>query len=65
MVYSEGGFGGVNTIELRFEDKADYNNARETVDEMLRRMGYGDAYISWQNESLLIYTVGLNPPTEE
>ena len=56
---------GGNTIELRFEDKTDYNNARETVDEMLRRMGYGDAYISWQNESLLIYTVGLNPPTEE
>lgn len=56
---------GGNTIELRFDDKSDYAAARDTVDEMLRRMGYEDAYISWQNESLLIYTVGLNPPTDE
>ncbi len=56
---------GSNTVELRFEDKADYASARDTVEEMLRRMGYKDAYISWQNESLLIYTVGLNPPTDE
>lgn len=56
---------GNNVIELRFECGNDYSSASDTVNEMLRRMGYTDAYISWQNDDLLIYTVGLNPPIED
>ncbi len=57
--------GESNVIELRFEDSTDYSGARDNVDAMLRRMGYRDGYISWMNEDLLIYTVGLNPSEEE
>lgn len=56
---------GGNLIELRFAAKSDYDNAKDTVHEMLRRMGYNDSYFSWQNENHLIYTVGLNPPPDD
>ncbi len=54
-----------NIIELRFEDSSDYSSANETVNEMLRRMGYKDGYISWTYDALNIYTIGLYPPDEQ
>lgn len=52
---------GRNLIELRFADENDYKEAGDKVEDILRRNGYSGAYLSWSNESLLTYAVGLNP----
>lgn len=52
---------GGNLIELRFEDAADFAEAADRVNQLLRDMNYNERYLLWDNKDLMIFDVGLYP----
>lgn len=55
---------GSNIIELRFANDKDHEGAKDIVEDILRRNDYNGAYLSWSNNELRTYVVGLNPPDD-
>ncbi len=56
---------GKNVIEIRFESKDDYNNAKEWMTEALGELEYYNAYYVLKRDELNIYSAGLYPAAED
>lgn len=55
---------GNNTIQLRFEESADYQNASASIREYLREAGYSDSDIMWKSRLPDTLEIGLYPPED-
>lgn len=50
---------GINLVQLRFENKEDYNEVHHNIEKYVFSSDYGDPFVIWNNDEFLILSIGL------